>query len=66
MGEGGALVLQFLFNKDAGPRACGFVERRLQHGSFSCVIREVFESTFFDEHLATTTSDSLNFDILLG
>ena len=59
-------VLQSVFNKAASLRACGFVEGRLQHGCFSSVICEIFESTFFDEHLATTASDSLNFDILLG
>ena len=65
-GVEGAPVLQFLFNKDAGLRACGFVEGRLWHGCFSCVICEIFESIFFDKHLATTASDSLNFGILLA
>ena len=59
-------VLQSVFNKAASLRACGFVEGRLQHGCFSCVICEIFESTFFDEHLTMTASDSLNSDILLG
>ena len=59
-------MLRSLFNKAASLRACGFVEGRLQHGCFSSVVCETFESTFFDEHLATTASNSLNFDILLG
>ena len=62
----GAAVLQSFFNKATGLRACGFIEGRLQRGDFSCVICEIFEGTYFDEHLLTTTSDSLNFDILLG
>ena len=61
-----ALVLQSFFNKAPDMRACSFVEGRLPHGHFSCVIYEIFETTFFDEHLITTASDSLNFDILLG
>ena len=59
-------VLQSLLNKSMGLRACGFIEGRLQHGCFCCVICKIFESTYFDEHLPTTASDSLNFDILLG
>ena len=59
-------VLQSLFNKAMDLRACGFIEGRLQHGYFSCVSCEIFESTFFDEHLPMTASDSLNFDMLLG
>ena len=55
-----------LFNKAATLRACGFVEGRHQHGCFSSAICEIFESAFFDEHLATTASDSLTFDMLLG
>ena len=53
-GEGEGVVLQNLFNKDTVLRACGFVEGRIQHGCCSCVICEIFESSFFDEHLATT------------
>ena len=64
--EEGALVSQSLFYKAAGLRACGFVEGRLWHRYFSCVICEAFESTFSDEHLATTAFNSLNFDIILG
>ena len=59
-------VLRFLFNKVASLRTCGFVDGRLQHWCFSSVICEIFESTFFDKHLATTAPDSLNFGILLG
>ena len=59
-------VLQSLFNKTTELRACGFKERRLQSGYFSCVIRETFVSTYFDEHLPTIPFNSLNFDILLG
>ena len=66
-GEGvWAPVLQSLFNKAAGLKVCGFAERRLQYVCFSCVTCEIFESTFFDEPLATIASDFLNFDILLG
>ena len=61
--RGVAPLLQSLLNKAASLRACGFVEGRIQQGYFSCVICEIFESIFFDEHLATTASDSLNFDI---
>ena len=59
-------MLRSLFNKAATLRACGFVEGRHQHGCFSSAICEIFESAFFDEHLATTASDSLTFDMLLG
>ena len=65
-GKGGGGVLRFLFNKVASLRTCGFVDGILQHWCFSSVICEIFESTFFDKHLATTAPDSLNFDILLG
>ena len=65
-GEGREGVLRFLFNKVASLRTCGFVDGRLQYGCFSSVICEIFESTFFDKHLATTAADSLNFDILIG
>ena len=50
-------VLRSLFNKAANLSACGFVEGRLQHGCFSSVTCEIFESIFFDE--ARAASDSL-------
>ena len=59
-------MLQSLFNKATGLRACSFVEWRFQHWWFSFVICETFESTYFHEYLATAASDSLSFDILLG
>ena len=62
----GGVGVAVFFNKAASLKACGFVEGRLQHGCFSSVIFEIFESTFLDEHLARAASDSLNFDILLG
>ena len=37
-------VLESLFKKVAGPRACNFNEKRLQH---RCCICEIVKSTFF-------------------
>ena len=59
-------MLQSLFNKATGLKACDLVQGRFQSQYFSCVICEVFESVPFQEHLPTAASGAPNFDILLG
>ena len=46
-------VLDSLFNKFAGMKACKFIKKRLQHRCFpvfSCEYCETFKNTYFEEH----------------
>ena len=45
-------VLEFLFNKVAGLRACNFIEKDSNAGT-SCEIFENFKSNNFEEYLQT-------------
>ena len=46
-------MLEFLFNKVAGLRACNFIEKD-SNADVSCEIFENFKSKNFEEHLQTT------------
>ena len=40
-------MLETLFDKVAGPRACNFIEQRLLHRCFPLKFCEIFKETFF-------------------
>ena len=44
-------VLESLFKKVAGPQACDFIKKRLQHRCFPVNVREFFKAPFLIEHL---------------
>ena len=44
------LVLESLFNKVAGPKACNFTKKRLQHRCFPVNIAKFLRRIFFIEH----------------
>ena len=44
-------VLDSLFNKVAGPQACSFIKKRLQHRCFPVKFAKLLRTPFFTEHL---------------
>ena len=48
-------VMECLFNKVAGQRACNFTRKRLQH---RCFPMNISKNTYFEEHLQTAASSS--------
>ena len=50
-------VLESLFNKISGVKACNFTKKRLQHRRFPVNIA-IFKSTNFENHPQMTASDS--------
>ena len=54
-------MLEPLLNKVAGPQACNFVKKRLQHSCFPVKFAKFFKKTHFEEHQRTTASET-NFD----
>ena len=44
-------MLESLFNKVAGLKACGFIKERLQHKSFPVNFHKFLKTSFFTEHL---------------
>ena len=63
-------VLQSLFNKVGGLKACNFILKRLQHSCFPREYSKIFKTTCFREHHQETTSTieqfSKNFAMLTG
>ena len=51
------LFQSLLFNEVAGFSACSFIKKETYAQVFPCEFWEIFKSTFFTEHLRTTTSD---------
>ena len=44
-------VLESLFNKVAGLKACNFIKKRLKHSCFPVNIEKILRAAFFKEHL---------------
>ena len=51
-------VLQSLFNNVVSLQPCSFIKETPTH-VFFCEICEIFNSTYFEEHLQTTASEFL-------
>ena len=47
-------MLELLFNKVTGLKACSFIKKRLQHRYFPFEYCETFKNTYFEEHLQPT------------
>ena len=48
------------FNNVAGPQACTFIKKRLQHRCFSAKFAKFFKNTYFEGHLQETASIKCN------
>ena len=44
-------MLESLFNKVAGLKACNFIKKRLKHSCFPVNIEKILRTAFFKEHL---------------
>ena len=51
-------VLESLFEKVAGLKACNFIKKRPQHRCFPVNIAKFLRATFFNRTLQKTTSDT--------
>ena len=47
--------MESLFNEATDLQVCNFIEKRLQH-MFSSEISQIFQNTYSEKHLQTTTS----------
>ena len=52
-------VLEFIFKKIAGLKACYIIKERLQYRCFPVNIAKLFKNTHFAEHLPTAASEPL-------
>ena len=51
-------MFESLFDEVAGLKACIFIKKKLQHRCFSVKSAKNFKSTYFQEHLQTTGSET--------
>ena len=54
--HGKAPLLEYLFNKIAGPEACNFIKKGLQYSFFSCEFCNIFKDRLFYKTAATNCS----------
>ena len=52
-----APVLESLFNKAAGIKACIFITKEIPAQVFPCEYQEIFKDTYFEAHLHTAASN---------
>ena len=59
-------ALELLSNKVAGPEECNFITKRFQQRYFIVHFVDIFNNTFFEEHLRTTASVLLIINLVIS